>query len=105
MTAHLLIAYPHPKNSGDFDRRYRDEHLPYAGPRLAKAGATGVKTCRVVGPASTSPPYHLVSDVSFPSIEALKACAASPGGQEALAHAASISSGGAPLLIVATDDA
>ena len=29
MTAHLLIAYPHPKNSGDFDRRYRDEHLPY----------------------------------------------------------------------------
>ena len=104
MTAHLLIAYPHPKNAGDFDRRYRDEHLPYAGPRLAKAGATGVKTRRVVGPASATPPYHLVSDVSFPSIEALKACAASPGGQEALAHAASISSGGAPTILATVVD-
>ena len=104
MTAHLLIAYPHPKNAGDFDRRYRDEHLPYAGPRLAGAGATGVKTCRVVGPSFAPPPYHLVSDVSFPSIEALKAAAGSRGGQEALAHAASISSGGAPTILATVDD-
>jgi uncharacterized protein (TIGR02118 family) len=102
MTAHLLVIYPHPRNAGDFDRAYRDEHLAYAGPRLA--GATGVRTRRVVGPAFAPPPYHLVSDVSFPSIEALKACAASKGGQEALAHAASISSGGAPTILVTVDD-
>ncbi|MFO0988953.1 MAG: EthD family reductase [Alphaproteobacteria bacterium] len=102
MTAHLLVIYPHPKNAGEFDRAYRDQHLPYAGPRLA--GATGVQTRRVVGPAFAPPPYHLVSDVSFPSIEALKACAASKGGQEALAHAASISSGGAPTFLVTVDD-
>lgn len=102
MTAHLLVIYPHPKNAGEFDRAYRDQHLPYAGPRLA--GATGVRSRRVVGPAFAPPPYHLVSDVSFPSIEALKACAASKGGQEALAHAASISSGGAPTFLVTVDD-
>ncbi len=102
MTAHLIVIYPHPKNPGDFDRAYREEHLPYAGPRLS--GATGVRTRRVVGPAFAPPPYHLVSDVSFPSIEALKACAASRGGQEALAHAASISSGGAPTILVTVDD-
>jgi hypothetical protein len=46
-----------------------------------------------------------MSDVSFPTLDALKACAGSAGGKEALAHAASISSGGAPMLIVVTDDA
>ena len=62
-------------------------------------------TQRVVGPGFAPPPYHLMSDVSFPTLDALKACAASEGGKEALAHAASISSGGAPMLIVVTDDA
>ena len=103
MTAHLLILYPIPKDTKAFDRAYRDEHLPYAGPRLV--GATGVKTQRVAGPGFAPPPYHLMSDVSFPTLDTLKSCAASTSGQEALAHAASISSGGAPMLIVATDDA
>ena len=42
MTAHLLILYPIPKDAPEFDRAYREEHFPYAGPRLV--GATGVKT-------------------------------------------------------------
>jgi len=100
MTAHLLILYPVPKDTEAFDRAYREEHLPYAGPRLA--GATGVETKHVVGPGFAPPPYHLMSDVSFPTLEALKTCAASEGGKQALAHAASISSGGAPMLMVVT---
>src|SRR3954463_7462047 len=103
MTAHLLIVYPIPKDTKVFDRAYREEHLPYAGPRLV--GATGVKTQRVVGPGFAPPPYHLMSDVSFPTLESLKACAASESGKEALAHAASISSGGAPMLMVVADAA
>src|SRR4051812_5533232 len=98
MSAHLLIIYPTPKDPTKFDRAYREEHLPYAGPKLV--GATGVTTKRVVGPAFAPPPYHLMSDVSFPSLDALKTCAASESGKEALAHAASISSGGAPMLMV-----
>jgi len=101
MTAHLLILYPHPKDEATFDRAYREEHLPYAGPKLT--GALGVESKRVVGPAFAPPPYHWMSDVSFPTLEALKACAASPGGQDALAHAASISTGGAPMLMVVTE--
>jgi hypothetical protein len=34
MPAHLLIMYPHPKDVKEFDRAYREEHLPYAAPRL-----------------------------------------------------------------------
>jgi uncharacterized protein (TIGR02118 family) len=103
MTAHLLILYPIPKDKAKFDRAYREEHLPYAGPKLI--GATGVVTKRVAGPAFAPPPYHLMSDVGFPTLDALKACAASESGKEALAHAASISSGGAPMLMVVADDA
>jgi len=102
MSAHLLILYPIPKDTKAFDRAYREEHLPFAGPKLV--GATGVKTKRVAGPGFAPPPYHLMSDVSFPTLDALKACAGTKGGQEALAHAASISTGGAPMLIAVTDD-
>jgi uncharacterized protein (TIGR02118 family) len=101
MSAHLLVLYPRPRNVAEFDRAYREEHLPYAGPRLT--GATGVATRRVVGPGGAPPPYHLVTDVSFATIEDLTTCAAS-GGREALAHAASISSGGAPTIVVTVDE-
>ena len=33
MSAHLLIIYPTPKDAKTFDRAYREEHLPFAGPR------------------------------------------------------------------------
>ncbi len=102
MTAHLLIMYPAPKDPKSFERAYREEHLPYAGPRLT--GATGVVSKRVASAPGDRPPYHAISDVTFPSLEALQACASSKGGQEALAHAASISTGGPPTVVVVTDD-
>jgi uncharacterized protein (TIGR02118 family) len=102
MNAHLLVMYPAPKDPKAFERKYRDEHLPYAGPRLK--GATGVSTRRVLPTPSTASTYHTISDVSFPSIEALAECAASEGGKEALAHAASISTGGAPVVLVVTEE-
>jgi hypothetical protein len=55
-------------------------------------------------PRFAPPPYHLMSDVSFPDLDALKACATSAGGQEALQHAASISSDGAPTVLVVTKE-
>jgi len=45
-----------------------------------------------------------MSDVSFPDLDALKACATSAGGQEALQHAASISNGGTPTVLVVTEE-
>jgi uncharacterized protein (TIGR02118 family) len=98
MIAHLLVMYPMPKDPKTFDRRYQEEHLPYAGPRLT--GATGVVSKRVASPA----PFYAISDVTFPSLATLQACAASEGAKEALAHAASISTGGPPVVLVATDD-
>ncbi len=102
MTAHLLVMYPTPKDVNAFARAYRDEHLPFAAPRLK--GATGVVSQRVASAPGERPPYHAISDVTFPSLEALQACAASQGARDALAHAASISTGGPPVVLVVTDD-
>ena len=52
MTAHLLIMYPHPKDVKEFDRAYREEHLPYAAPRLT--GATEARGRPVVRAAALS---------------------------------------------------
>jgi uncharacterized protein (TIGR02118 family) len=100
MAAHLLILYPQPPDAAAFAKAYRDEHLPYAGPRLT--GATAVSSRKIVGPGE--PPFHFLSDVTFPDIETLQRCAQSTDGQQALAHAASISSGGPPTVLGAVDE-
>ena len=101
MSVQLLIVYPPPNDPAKFDRAYREEHLPYAGPRLL--GATGVTTKRVLGAPGGAPFAHTISFVEFPSAEIAKTCAQSKGGQEALAHAASISTGGPPQFLLVED--
>jgi uncharacterized protein (TIGR02118 family) len=102
MTAHLLILYPTPRDPKTFDRAYKEEHLPYAGPRLE--GATQVVSKRVTSSKGAPPSYYAISDVSFPSLAVLQECAGSARGKEALAHAASISTGGPPVVMIVTDD-
>jgi uncharacterized protein (TIGR02118 family) len=96
----MFIMYPTPKDPKEFDRAYREQHLPYAGPRLT--GATSVVSKRIAGPEGAA--YYAISDVIFPSLEALQACAGSQSGKEAIAHATSISTGGAPVVLVVTDN-
>lgn len=100
MAAHLIVLYPQPTDAEAFAEAYRDQHLPYAGPRLS--GATGVASRKVVGPGEP-PPFHFLSDITFPDVETLQACAKSTGGQEALTHADSISTGGAPVVLGTVD--
>jgi uncharacterized protein (TIGR02118 family) len=102
MNAHLLVMYPRPTDPARFDRAYREEHLPYAGPRLE--GATGVVSKRVAASGAGPASYYAISDVTFPSLASLQECAGSARGKEALAHAASISTGGPPTILVVTDD-
>ena len=99
MSAHLLVIYPQPTDVSEFDRAYREEYVPSAGPSLH--GATSFTTKRVFGPGAQ--PFHLISDVSFPTAADLLACALSRCGQQALAHAASISTGGVPMVIAVID--
>jgi hypothetical protein len=59
MSVQLLVIYPPPKDPAEFDRAYRNDHLPFAGPRLV--GATGVTTKRVLGAPGGTPFAHWIS--------------------------------------------
>jgi len=98
----IVVIYPVPTDVEAFEKAYRDEHVPMAVEKLQ--GKSKFVATKVLGSPQGPAPYHRVAEVYFPSMEALQACAASPGGQETIAHAASISTGGAPVVLVAESE-
>lgn len=102
MSVKLIVMYPPPTDQAEFEKRYLDEHVPMAVEKLA--GKTKAVLTKVLGSPQGAPSFVRIAEVHFPSMEALQACAASAGGQETLAHAAAISTGGPPVILVAEDD-
>lgn len=99
--AKLIVIYPRPTDIAAFDKRYQDEHVPMAVEKLG--GKTKIVATKVIGSPQGSPPFHVMAEVYFPSLEALQNCAESEGGKETLAHAVSISTGGSPIILVAEE--
>src|ERR1700747_2120194 len=98
----LIVIYPRPKNIEEFERKYQNEHVPMAVEKLN--GKTKVVGTKVVGSPQGVPPFYRIAEVHFPSMQVLEACANSEGGKQTLAHGASISSGGAPIFLVAEEE-
>jgi len=97
----LLVLYPPPTDAQTFERRYRSEHVPLVD-RID--GLRKFVAAKVVGSPMGVPQFHRIAELHFDSVEALQAAMSSPGGQAAGAHAAEISTGGAPVLLIAEDD-
>lgn len=98
----LVVIYPRPRDVGAFEQVYQNEHVPMAVAKLS--GKTKIVASKVVASPQGIPPFYRIAEVHFPSMEALQACAASEGGKQTLAHAVSISSGGAPIFLVAEEE-
>lgn len=101
-TVKLVVMYPRPTDVAAFEKVYQNEHVPLAVAKLA--GKTKIVATKIVGSPQGTPPFYRIAEVYFPSTQALEACAASEGGKEALAHAVKISSGGAPIFLVADEE-
>ena len=102
--AKLIVIYPKPANLEAFENAYSTGHIPMAAPIFEAAGATKAVLTLISGAASGPAPFHRIAEIHFPSMQALNACAASQGGRDALADAARISTGGAPIVLIATED-
>jgi uncharacterized protein (TIGR02118 family) len=98
----LVVIYPGPKDVDAFEKVYQDEHVPLAVAKLG--GKTKIVATKILGSPQGKPPFYRVAEVYFPSMQALEACAASEGGQEALAHVVKTSSGGAPIFLVTEEE-
>ena len=95
----LVVIYPRPKDVDAFEKIYQSEHVQLAVAKLG--GKTKIVATKILNSPQGLPPFHRITEVYFPSIQALKACAASEGGKETLANAVKISTGGTPIFLVA----
>ena len=98
----LVVVYPRHKDVDDFEKVYQEEHVPLAVAKLG--GKTKIVTTKILASPQGTAPFYRVAEVYFPSMQALEACAASEGGNEALAHAVKISSGGPSIFLVAEEE-
>jgi uncharacterized protein (TIGR02118 family) len=98
----LIVMYPRPKDINAFEKLYQTEHVPMAVAKLA--GKTKFVATKINASPQGTPPFYRIAEVHFPSMEALQACAASAGGKETLGHAAQISSGGPPIIMIAEEE-
>ncbi len=98
----FLVLYPQPTDVEKFEKLYLEEHIPMAIEKLA--GKTKLIATKVLASPAGTPQFYRAAEVHFPSKEALEACAASEGGKETIAHAIGISSGGAPVILIAEEE-
>ena len=83
----LVVLYPPPADAATFERRYRLEHAPMVTGKIP--GLKKFVAAQVLGSPGGAPLYQRV---------------ASAEGQAAVAHAVEISTGGAPVVLIAEDD-
>ncbi|HEV2021966.1 MAG TPA: EthD family reductase, partial [Terriglobales bacterium] len=98
----LLVLYPRPKDIEAFETLYQKEHVPMAVEKLV--GKTKFVATKILGSPQGTPPFYRIAEIHFPSRQALEACAATPGAQETVAHAIRISTGGAPIIMIAEEE-
>ena len=99
----LVVLYPPPTDVQTFERRYQSEHVPMVMKQID--GLRKFVAAAVIGTPMGVAKFHRIAELYFDSVDALQAAMASPGGQATGAHATEISTGGAPTVLIAEDDA
>jgi uncharacterized protein (TIGR02118 family) len=95
-----VVLYPHPVDKDEFERRYAEEHVPLCQENLP--GMSQLLVCKVLGSPAGKPAYYTLVELHYPSMEALQADFAGRGGARVGKHAAEISTGGAPTILLTT---
>ena len=102
--AKIVVLYPTPANVAEFERAYTQEHVPMVTsgnfPGMTKFVAAKV----LATPDGSPPPFQRIAELHFPSAAVLQAAAGSATAQKVVAHAVSISTGGAPVILIADEE-
>jgi uncharacterized protein (TIGR02118 family) len=97
-----VILYGHPADPAAFEDYYANHHIPYAGKHIPNVRGAG--NMRVISASDGSPaPYYRVSQLSYDSVDELRAGIASEDGRSTIADLANFATGGATLLIAEED--
>jgi uncharacterized protein (TIGR02118 family) len=99
--AKLVVLYPQPTDTSQFDKDYAEEHVPLMQEKLKglKVAVTSVK-----GSVGGEAPYYLMAEVWAPSMDALQGFLTTPDGQAVAENAFKISSGGPPTVMFTEEE-
>jgi len=102
LSVKVVVIYPRPQDEEAFEKAYKTEHLQLAESKLK--GMTRLVATRVTSSPQGKVSAYRIVEVHFSSMEDLNKALESEGGQEVLAHAAKISTGGQPLMLVCEEE-
>jgi uncharacterized protein (TIGR02118 family) len=92
----LTVLYGHPTDPAEFDRYYREVHLPLARRMRGLTGWT-IGRCQAAAPGER-PPYYLIVGLFAETRAALEAVLDSPEGRAAVADVPNFATGGATFM-------
>ncbi len=92
----LTVLYGHPDDPEEFDRYYREVHIPLARKMKGLKGWT-VGKCQAVDPQS-SPAYYLIVSLYANDREEMESILQSAAGQETIADVPNFATGGVTFL-------
>ena len=97
----IVVLYGAPDDPEAFDAYYSEHHRPLVGkmPNLRRFEAAHV----VAPPDGSEPPYYLIAELWFDSVEELEASRATPEGRAPGDDVPNFATGGATVLIAAID--
>jgi uncharacterized protein (TIGR02118 family) len=98
----VVVIYPRPQDEEEFERVYKEEHLPLAEGKLK--GMTRLVATKVLSSPQGKVTAYRIAECHFSSMDDLTKCVESDGGKEVIAHAAKISTGGAPILLICEEE-
>ena len=98
----VVVIYPRPLDEAAFEAAYKNEHLPMAEQKLN--GMTRLVTTKVLASPDGKVSAYRLAEVHFASMDDLNKCVESASGQEVIAHAGKISTGGPPILLVCEEE-
>ena len=102
MAVKLVVLYPYPEDIEAFERAYTNEHVPLVAERVPNVAKYVVS--RAIGAPEGTPPFYMIAELYFPSVEALQEGFPPQVAHELGTQAAFISTGGAPISFVCTEE-
>jgi uncharacterized protein (TIGR02118 family) len=98
----VVVIYPRPQDVEAFEKAYTEDHIPMLEQKLK--GMTRLVLTKVTGSPQGKVIAYRLAEVHFSTIDDLNRCIDSEGGKEVMAHAAQISTGGPPILLVCEEE-
>lgn len=100
--AKLVVIYPRPVDEAAFEAAYTNEHVPMVEDKLK--GMTRLVLTKVLSSPQGKVTAYRLAEVHFSSLDDLNKCAESDDGKAVIEHAAKISTGGPPIMLVCEED-